>query len=222
MFRKHFQASSKRPYTHNPVAQRSEDNSMISITTNKFVCNADLNLDGQEFEASGSEQQRDPAHDAAVSTSTRGGPHNDVELGSAQRHSAHQHVANAAAIHGEGWFPRARRTSRARRTPRTLLAHACASERWGPPWRARHALGAWHERGDPDESRRSNAPTPWGPPPLVAPSRLSHESMIHSNAWTLRGFVLDHTVIVFWYKMVTRDSKTPNHRNQHSIREALF
>ena len=168
---------------------------MISITTNKLVCNADLNLDGQEFEASGSEQQRDPAHDAAVSTSTRGGPHNDVELGSAQRHSAHQHVANAAAIHGEGWFPRARRTSRARRTPRTLLAHACASERWGPPWRARHALGAWHERGDPDESRRSNAPTPWGPPPLVAPSRLSHESMIHSNVWTLWDFLLDHNRI---------------------------
>ena len=64
---------------------------MLSITTNILVFHVDLNLDGQEFESSGSEQERDPAHDAAAArrTSTRGVPHNDVQHGSDQQHSAH-------------------------------------------------------------------------------------------------------------------------------------
>ena len=103
MFRTHFQASSICPYTHNPVAQRSEDNSMLSITTNMLVCHVDLNLDGQEFESSGSEQERDPAHDAAAArrrVASRTTTFSMAATSSTQRINTQRTLRQCAAIPG--------------------------------------------------------------------------------------------------------------------------
>ena len=82
---------------------------------------------------------------------------------------------------------------------------------------ARHSLGlnslGTQQRGDAEARRRSGAAKQEGgedevegsqrrTPPLGAASRLRHESMMGvrtSNAWSLRGFVLEHRYRS-WYK----------------------
>ena len=136
MFRTHFQDPPRHlAPTHIPVAQHREDYSVIYITTNMLVCKVDLDLDGQEFEASRAN---------SVIPSQRGGPHgnapnNDVQNGSAQRHSARQHAAHAAAMRGEGCSG-ALCAHHALGARHARSANACA--RQGPPSRARRTCHA--------------------------------------------------------------------------------
>ena len=100
---------------------------MLSITTNMLVCHVDLNLDGQEFESSGSEQERDPAHDAAAArrrVASRTTTFSMAATSSTQRINTQRTLRQCAAIPGSCALG-AHHALGARHD--ALRAHACAS-----------------------------------------------------------------------------------------------
>ena len=118
MSQTHFKHPSRHlaPIHTTPVAQRSEDNSILSSTTSMIVCDVDLNLDGQEFAASRREQ-RDP------SRPVHGDAQRPTQRRSARRRPAAPSTATCSrccgnARRGAPW--RAQRMARARRTARAL------------------------------------------------------------------------------------------------------
>ena len=123
MSQTHFKHPSRHlaPIHTTPVAQRSEDNSILSSTTSMIVCDVDLNLDGQEFAASRREQ-RDPdsrprrraaAHTTTFSTASTSG----IQYGNSQQ-MLRQRAAGATV---------ARTAHGTRSAHGTRAAHACSS-----------------------------------------------------------------------------------------------
>ena len=165
MSQTHFKHPSRHlaPIHTTPVAQRSDDNSILSSTTSMIVCDVDLNLDGQEFAASRREQ-RDPysrprrraaAHTTTFSTASTSG----TQYGNMQQMLRQRAAGGTVA-----------RTAHGTRSAHGTRAERVLERRGRRAHDARHALGACHVRDGRGASRRINAAAPRGPPPRGPPS----------------------------------------------------